>query len=511
MKRLLFILLLLVPCLAAQDLASFEQKVTVKVLPNGLTLILCQRPEAPVFSFYTHVDIGSVYDPKGETGLAHMFEHMAFKGTPTIGTKDWSREKVALAEVEKAYDAWRTERQKIVARDPKRIEAARAAFEQAVANAQQYVNEGEFDEILESNGAVGVNAETDYDETSYFYSMPSNRLELWAYLESDRFAHPVMREFYKERDVVMEERRMRVDSQPFGRLLEQFEAVAFVAHPYHRPTVGWMSDLEDFSATEALDFFRKNYVPAEMVIAVVGDVGPKDLPMLERYFGRLPKAPKPGPIRTIEPPQRTQRQVLLRDPSQPVYIEGYHRPDSLDPDDAVYTVLADLLTTGRTSRLYRALVRDKKIAAYAAGYNEFPGDKYPNIFGAYAVPLPGHNPQEMAMAIDAEIQRLKTQDVSDAELKMVKTRARASLIRSLASNPGLAEELAAYQARYGDWRQLFREIDEIDKVTAADIRRVANQTFRIENRTVGIIETQARPAAPPSAPPAEPSKQEQPQ
>ncbi len=499
MKRLLFVLLLLVPCLAAQDLASFEKKVTVKVLPNGLTLILCRRPEAPVFSFYTHVDIGSTYDPKGETGLAHMFEHMAFKGTPTIGTTDWPREKAALDEVEKAYATWRSEREKSIGRDPKTIEAAHTAFEKAVANAQQYVKEGAFDEILESAGAVGVNAETDYDETSYFYSMPSNRLELWAYLESDRFAHPVMREFYKERDVVIEERRMRVDSQPFGRLLEQFGAAAFVAHPYHRPTVGWMSDLQEFSATEALDFFHKNYVPAEMVVAVVGDVGAQDLPMLESYFGRLPKAPKPEPLRTVEPPQRTEREVVLRDPSQPVYIEGYHRPDSLDPDDAVYTVLADLLTTGRTSRLYRSLVRDKKIAAFAAGYNGYPGDKYPNIFGAYAVPLPGHTPQEMATAIAAEIERLKTQDVSDAELKMVKTRARAGLIRSLASNPGLAEELANYQAHYGDWRQLFRDIDEIDKVTAADIKRVANKTFRTENRTVGIIETQPRPA-PPGAP-----------
>ena len=496
MKRLLFVLLLLVPCLAAQDLASFEKKVTVKVLPNGLTLILCRRPEAPVFSFYTHVDAGSAQDPDGETGLAHMFEHMAFKGTTTIGTTDWPREKAALDRVEKAYATWRTEREKSVGRDPKKIEAAEKGFQQAVDDAEQYVNSNEFDEILESAGAVGVNAETDYDETTYFYSMPSNRLELWAYLETERFAHPVMREFYKERDVVMEERRMRVDSQPFGRLLEQFGAAAFVAHPYHRPTVGWMSDLQNFSATEALTFFHTYYVPANMVVAVVGDVGPADLPMLERYFSRIPTAPKPEPLRTVEPPQHSVREVTLHDPSQPVYVEGYHRPSSLDPDDEVYTVLADLLTTGRTSRLFRALVRDKKIAAFAAGYNEFPGDKYPNIFGAYAVPLPGHTNDEMAKAIDLEIERLKTQDVSDAELKMVKTRARAGLIRSLASNAGLAEELAVYQARFGDWRELFREIDRIDKVSAADVRRVAQKLFRAENRTVGIIETQAPPNPP---------------
>jgi predicted Zn-dependent peptidase len=188
------------------------------------------------------------------------------------------------------------------------------------------------------------------------------------------------------------------------------------------------------------------------------------------------------------------RDLLLRDPSQPIYLEGYHRPSYRDPDDAVYDAITDLMSSGRTSRLYRALVRDKKIASFSAGFSGLPGVKYPHLFAFFGVPLPGHKPEEIAAAIHAEIDRLKTQDVSDEELKMVKTRAKANLLRGLADNSGLAQQLAVEQARYGDWRELFGEVDRIEKVTKADIRRVATKTFVENNRSVGIIETQAPPA-----------------
>jgi predicted Zn-dependent peptidase len=155
----------------------------------------------------------------------------------------------------------------------------------------------------------------------------------------------------------------------------------------------------------------------------------------------------------------------------------------------VYVAISDLMSNGRTSRLYRALVRDKKIAAFAAGFSGLPGSKYPHLFSFYAVPVPGHTPQELGDAIHAEIDRLKKEDITDDELKMIKTRAKADLIRGLDDNEGLAQQLAIYQARYGDWRELFKSVDRIDKVTKADIRRVANQTFTENNRTVGISET----------------------
>ena len=290
--------------------------------------------------------------------------------------------------------------------------------------------------------------------------------------------------------MVHEERRLRTDSQPVGRLFEQFLAAAFIAHPYQRPVVGWDSDLNTFSATDAEQFYKKYYVPSNMVVAVVGNVKAKEvLPLLEKYFGRLPAGPQPEPTRTVEPPQNAERRVTLREASQPFYFEGYHRPDSRDPDDAVYNAISDVLSKGRTSRLYKSLVRDKKIAIVAQGFNGFPGDKYPHLFAFLAIPSAGHAPQEVGDAIHADLERLKSEDVTDDELQSVKTRAKADLIRQLANNQGLAFQLGSVQARYGDWRELFRDIDRIEKVTKADIRRVAGKTFVSSNRTVGMIES----------------------
>ena len=487
----------------SQDLASFEKRTTVKRLDNGLTVIVCERPEAPVFSFFTHVDAGSVQDPMGKTGLAHMFEHMAFKGTDTIGTRDAAGEKVALQKVEDAYAAYLAERDKPVNRDEEKLKQLQQAWKDAMAAADKFSApyNNEFGKIVEGEGGEGMNAFTNLDETAYHYSFPVNRLELWAYLESERFLHPVMRQFYKERNVVIEERRMRTDSNPIGRLLEQFTEEAFAAHPYHRPTIGWISDLNSFSATDAQKFFDKYYVPSNMVVTVVGDVKAAEaLPIVEKYFSRIPARPRPDEFTTTEPPQNSERRVVLHEQSQPLYLEGYHRPDYRSPDDQVYDAIADLMSNGRTSRLYRALVRDRQIASDSAGFTGLPGNKYPHLFAFYAFPLPGHKTQEVADAIHAEIERLKKEDISDDELKMIKTRAKATLIRSLGSNEGLAFALGSYQARYDDWRELFRSVDRIDKVTKADIRRVANQTFVPDNRTVGIIEFAGPPPGAAAAP-----------
>jgi predicted Zn-dependent peptidase len=483
---------------AAQDLASFEKRVTVKVLDNGLTLIVCERPEAPVFSFFTHVDVGGDREVPGITGLAHMFEHMAFKGTDKIGTKDYAAEKGALEKVEAAYAAYDAERRKLVGRDDQKVAELEKAWKDAIEAADAYVVKNEFGEIIEREGGVGLNAFTSNDETGYFFSLPANRLELWAYLESERFLKPVLREFYKERDVVTEERRMRVDSSPFGRLFEQFLAAAFTAHTYGVPVVGWPSDLDSFSATDAKSFFDRYYVPANMTVAVVGDVtAAKVVSLVETYFGRLPKKPKPLPVRTVEPQQRSERVVILREATQPIYLEGYKKPDVRSADDAVFDVLGDLLSSGRTSRLYRALVRDKKIAAQSVGFPGFPGIKYTNLFAFFAVPTPGHTPEEMRDAIHAELERLKKEDVTDQELQMVKTRAKADLLRQLDNNEGLAIQLTTAQVRQGDWRELFRQVDRIEKVSKADIRRVAGATFVPENRTVGYVESMRRAATAP--------------
>ena len=487
----------------SQDLASFERRTTVKVLPNGLTLVLCERPEAPVFSFYTMINAGSADDPGGDSGLAHLFEHMAFKGTDQIGTTNYPQEKLALGKVETAQALYDTEFRKRVGQDPAKLAQLKQSFDDAVAAAQQFVIPNQFSQIAEQNGATGINASTGEDSTQYFWSMPSNRLELWAYLESSRISHPVEREFYKERDVVQEERRMRSDSSPTGRMVEQFLATAYSAHPYRIPGVGWESEISQVNATEAEAFHKKYYVPANIVVAVVGDFKtPEAMPVLEKYFGAIPAGPKPGELTTVEPRQFSEKSVVIREATQPFYIEGYHRPDYRDPDDAVYDAIADLFSNGRTARLYRSLVRDQKISAEAEGIPTIPGDKYPSIFAVYAVPLPGHTPEQMRTAIHKELDLLKSQDISDAELARYKTRTKADLLRGLGSNEGLAQQLAEAQTRYGDWRELFRQLKQVDAVSKADVKRVANKIFLDSNRTSARIEylpPSAKPGPRPSA------------
>jgi predicted Zn-dependent peptidase len=480
------------PGVRAQDLKSFEQKITVKVLPNGLTLLICERSDAPVFSYDTFIDAGDVNDPSGDSGLAHMFEHLAFKGTTQIGTKDYPDEKVALEKVEAANNAYEAEYLKPVGRDPQKLAELKKAFIAAQADAEKYVIPNQFTEVAESNGANGLNASTGMDETQYFWSMPENRLELWAWLESGRLSDVVPREFYKERDVVMEERRMRTDSNPIGRMIEQFLATAYVAHNYGRSNVGWPSEVSQITATEAMAFHKKYYAGSNIVVTVVGDVKAAEvLPMLEKYFSKVPGGPKPEDMTTVEPKQFAEKSLVIREQTQPFYIEGYHRPSYRDKDDAVFDAIQDIMSNGRVARLYRSLVRDQQIAADAEGFSPFPGDKYPSLFSFYAVPLPGHTPAQMRDAIHKEIDKLKTTDVTDAELAMYKTRARADLLRGLADNQGLANALAEYQTRYGDWRELFLQLDRVDKVTKADIRRVANQVFVASNRTSAEIDTEA--------------------
>jgi predicted Zn-dependent peptidase len=482
--------------LQAQDLKSFEQRITTKVLPNGLTLVICERPDAPVFSYSTFIDAGDVNDPSGQSGLAHMFEHLAFKGTSEIGTTDWAAEKLALAKVEAANNAYEAEYLKAVGRDEKKLAVLKKAFLNAQTEAHKYVIPNQFTDVAERNGAAGLNAGTGMDETVYFWSMPENRLELWAWLESGRLSDVAPREFYKERDVVIEERRMRTDSNPIGRLVEQFLATAYTAHNYGRSGVGWPSEVSQINATEAMDFHKKYYAGSNIVVAVVGDVKAAEaLPMLEKYFSRIPAGPKPEEMTTVEPKQFAEKTVTIREATQPFYIEGYHRPDYRNPDAAVYNAIGDIMSNGRVSRLYRSLVRDQKIAAEAEGFSPFPGDKYPGLFAFFAVPLPEHTPTEMRDAIHKEIDKLKTTDVSDEELAMFKTRTRADLLRGLANNQGLANSLAQYQTRYGDWRELFLQLDKVDRVTKADIRRVANEVFVASNRTSASIETEAPAAA----------------
>ena len=488
--RLRFPLFLLLPCLlAAQSVVelqkSFEKKVTEFTLANGLHFIVIERHEAPVVSFHTYVNVGSVDDPGGETGLAHMFEHMAFKGTSTIGTKNWPAEKAAMDAVELVYDRLDAERNKGPHADPKKMEAISNELAAAMEKADNYVEPNEYDRVVESNGGQDMNASTAEDSTNYFYSFPSNRIELWFLLESSRFLNPVFREFYKERDVVREERRMRTESSSQGKLIEALSATAFAAHPYHNEAIGWASDIEHFRRPDAEKFYKQYYVPANITLGIAGDVNPMEARRLaEKYFGRLVARPLPSQYRTVEPLQEGEKTATVSSPAQPFVIIAYKRPDRHSPDAAPLAVLDAVLSDGRTGIIYKDMVRDKQIALGAGSAAEFPGGKYPSLFLFYVAPSSGHTSEENQKELDRIIQQVKTTKVDDATLQRVKTKLRAGLIRKLDSNAGLASELCSYYVHYGDWRKLFTELDEYNKVTADDVARVANTYLVKEHRTV---------------------------
>ncbi len=485
--RLALVLLLAASGLPAQDLKEFEKKVTEFTLANGLHFTVVERHQAPVVSFHTFVSSGSSDDPAGETGLAHMFEHMAFKGTESIGTTNWAAEKKALQAVEDIYDQVEAERNKGPKADQSKIDYSRMRLKEAMDLAQSYVESNEYTRVIEENGGAGLNADTAYDDTEYFYSLPSNRIELWFLLESQRFLHPVFREFYQERDVVQEENRMRNQPGSEGQLLRDFVATAFAAFPYRNPPGGWPSDVDNLRRGMAQAFFDKYYVPANINLAIVGDVDPAQARRLaERYFAPLPARPLPPLLHTIEPAQNGPKTVIVESNSQPLLVTGFKRPGQDDPDDPVYEVLSLILSSGRTSLLYKELVQQKKIAIEAEASPAYPSARYPNLFVIFIVPAVGHSVAENQKALDDLLARFAAEKIDAVTLQRVKTQARAAVIRRLDSNAGLAASLASDYGSYGDWRKLFTQLDDLNKVTVQDVERVARTCFVVENRTTGF-------------------------
>ncbi len=466
-------------------LDQVAQNVTEFKLDNGMKFIVLERHQAPVVSFMLYADVGAVNEADGETGVAHYLEHLAFKGTQRIGTVDFPAEQRVLTEMDTVF-AQLLKAEKLGQTD--QVAKLRSQLDSLRQEASQYVEQNKYGQIIEQAGGVGLNATTGADATRYFYSLPSNKLELWMSLESERFLEPVFREFYEEKEVILEERRSRVDNSPIGKFIEVFLEQAFDTHPYRRPVIGYQQDLYVAQRETIQRFFDAYYGPNNLIAVIVGDVEAANVRTLaEAYFGRFTARSLPAEVTVEEPVQSAPKEFTLELPSQPWYIEGYHRPSINDPDHVVYGLIEGILVNGRTSRLYKDLVETQQIALDVGSINGFPGDKYPNMFVLYGMTAPGVEPDAIAIALQSQLQRLASEPVSPEELERVKTQARASLLRQLNSNAGLASLLAEYEAKTGSWRTLFTQLEAIDGVTAADIQRVAQATFVPTNRTAGKL------------------------
>jgi len=487
MKRIIFALVALLPAaMLGQNLADIEKRVTEFKLTNGITFVVYERHQAPVVSFFSRVNAGSADDPKGQAGLAHMFEHMAFKGTRTVGTLNLAEETKAMEAVESAYDALSAERNLGLQANAEKVKLLEEGLKKAIEKANGFVDKERFTKVLEESGAVGLNAFTSLDETAYIMSLPANKLELWFAMESDRFINPIFREFYNERGVIREEYRQRVESDPTGRLIYEMLTVAFSTNPYRTHPAGVPSDIESYRHADALAFRKQYYVPSNLVIGIAGDVDPAEVKrMAEKYFAKMSGGPKPTGIMTKENEQQGEKRLLVESPSQPVVAVGYKRPNVLDKDDVIFDVLSTLLSSGRTSLLNKEMVQDKKIALAAQAIPNFPGGRRENLFLIFLVPNAGKTTEDCEKAAYEIFERLKTEKVTEEQLKRVKTQLRAGLIRGLDSNSGMAQNLATTKAMFGDWKMLFKQIDDLDKVTADDVQAAARKYLIAKNRTVG--------------------------
>jgi len=481
----------------AAPAGAAEPEVHRRVLANGLTLLMVERHEAPVVSAVITVRVGAVDEPAGETGIAHMFEHMAFKGTAQVGTRDAAREAVLLKQVDALVD--QRERRLRDGAPESDLSDLEARIHDLEARAKALSEPNAYANLYLRQGAEGLNASTGYDVTSYYVSLPANRLPFWAAMEYDRLAHPVLREFYTERDVVAEERRMRVDANPTGRLWENFLATAFVAHPYGHPVLGWPSDLAHLTRPEAEAFYRSRYVPSRMVVALVGDLDPDaTLALVEKTLGRLPARPGVPSPPTREPEPQGPRRVVVYADAEPFLAVGYLRPPAGDPADAAFEVLDEVLGGGRVGRLYRSLVLQRFLATQAST-GSGPGDRFSSLFVVTATPRHPNTPALVEAAVLDEVERVRTEPITERELERARNQVQAGVLRQMEDNNGLARSLAYAEAVVGDWHYPFDLAARIGTLTPEDVRKVAARYLAPERRVVGEL-LRAPAGAEPEAP-----------
>ncbi len=495
MKKLIHIIPLLLltwvlPLSAA--VSTLEKNVEELKLSNGMVFLLVPRKGAPVFTGYIRVKVGGADEKPEYTGIAHMLEHMAFKGTSRIGTRNYAAEKQVLDQIEKVgVQLSELTRQK--QSDSDETKKLKEEMKVLQAKAEIFVVKDEYSRTFTENGGTEFNATTSKDLTSYFVSLPINKLELWAYLTSTALKDPVFREFYQERDVVMEERRMRVDDDPFGKNYEEFLKLAFQKSPYQDPTIGYAEDIAALTATDLKNFYGTYYVPQNMVGAVVGDIDvARTKAILQRYFGSIPAGKNPPTIDVKEPEQTQAQRAVVEFNARPQVMIGYHKPTLPSKDDYVFDLIGQVLCEGRSSRLYKNLVEKEKIAQSVDCDTGTPGARLDNMLFIYGTAIGKNSPEELEKSIVAQLEKLKTEPVSKEELERAKNQLISELLFKMSSNFGLAESLTYFQAVAGNWKYLTEHASVLETITPQEIQTVAKKYLVKSNQTVSILKPSSK-------------------
>ena len=469
---------------SSQVLTGAQLPVVEHELANGMRWLVLPRAGAPTVSFIVQFRVGGVNEVRGQTGIAHLLEHLLFKGTETLGTRDAIAERALFVRMDALQDS-------ILALEGQGDTTAapllRERIDSLETEARAHILPNEFERVLSTNGARGLNATTDFETTTYLVELPANRAQLWFLLESDRMANPLFREFYAERDIVAEERRLRVETNPGGLLFEAHMAAAFTIHPYGQPVVGYMADIQRLRRPDVEEYFRRYYGPSNAVVTVVGDIDADQiLAWADEYFGDLPASEIPGPVLSTEPEQSAERRVEVAFDAEPRVRIGWPVVETTHPDAPALSVLSWLLTGGRTSRLYQRLVIQDRVAT-AISSSIGPGIRFPGIFTIDATPRSPNTTEDVEAAVYAELDSLRRTLPSEREIQRIRNQLEASEVRRLTSNLGLALQLAASTSEFGDWRTTFGFTDRLAAVEPEDVRRVAQQFFTRERRTVATV------------------------
>ncbi|MFN0067551.1 MAG: M16 family metallopeptidase [Limisphaerales bacterium] len=478
--------------------AAPAQQVPVveKTLSNGMTMLMVERRDEPTIAAGWVVHVGSANERPGITGIAHLFEHMMFKGTTNLGTKDAPRDLGIIAEQERVRDLMRAEESRMRGLwrkgeldDPAKPEnftpryrELQEEFKKLIAAQREILVKNEFDRLYTAAGASGMNAFTYYDMTGYFINVPANKIQLWMWMESERLLRPVFREFYAERDVVFEERRLRTESTPLGKFEETLNSMFWEAHPYHWPIIGWASDIPAISKQDADEFYSTYYAPQNITLILVGDFQADEAAaMAESYFGRIPRGTRPVPdVITWEPKQQAEKRMIAEAEANPQVDILWHTVPFGHKDAYALEVLAQLMS-GRTGRLYKGLVLSNEVATSVFANSD--NRRWAGLFNIGGEARDGRTPADVEQAIHDELRRLQQEEVPAEELQKVKNQFAAGEYRKLSSNFAILYQLI-FNDGFGDWREINEAGKKIQAVTAADVKRVANEYFARENRTV---------------------------